>query len=99
MILAVVPNGLQLCRFGFITGRRVGNAVRRNRVRRLMREAVRKNLAHIVVGWDCVLIAREPLASLGLPAADGALVQLLRTANLWRSTPAEDRQACGKAGR
>lgn len=45
-------------RFAFVAGRRVGKAVRRNRARRRMREAVRSMMGDICAGADIVLAAR-----------------------------------------
>jgi len=44
--------------FGLITGGKLGNAVVRNRIRRLLREIVRAHRAEVVPGWQMVIIAR-----------------------------------------
>lgn len=44
--------------FGLITGGKLGNAVVRNRIRRLLREIVRAHRAEIAPGWQMVIIAR-----------------------------------------
>lgn len=49
-------------RIGVISGRGVGNAVRRNRAKRLIRHAVQSYIANIQPGWDILLIARVPIA-------------------------------------
>lgn len=54
-------------RVGFSVSKRVGKAIVRNRVKRLMREAVRCHLPRIRSGQDLVFIAR--------PAAAGASYQ------------------------
>lgn len=46
-------------RFGFVTAKRVGNAVVRNRVRRRLRAIVRTELGQIDSGWDVVISARD----------------------------------------
>lgn len=46
------PNGLTTHRLGLAVGRRVGNAIRRNRVKRLIREAFR--LARPSLGGDAL---------------------------------------------
>ncbi len=51
----------QPTRWGFITSKRVGNAVKRNRARRLMREAVR--VLPVVDGWDVVLVASAAMVA------------------------------------
>ncbi len=46
-------------RCGIITGRRIGNAVHRNRVRRRLREIIRLEGNHIITGLWLVIIARQ----------------------------------------
>jgi ribonuclease P protein component len=60
VVLRVLPNGLDLTRYGFAVGRRVGKAVVRNRIKRRLREIVRQT--PLPSGWDIVLIARAPAA-------------------------------------
>ena len=58
LILVRTPNKLDVSRFAFPASRKVGNAVKRNRGRRLLREAIRSELPNIRPGWDCLLIVR-----------------------------------------
>ncbi len=71
-------------RVGFAAGKSVGSAVRRNRAKRLLRAALQACEAEIEPGWDLVLIARRPLAEVKLVAAQAALGQVLRRANVLR---------------
>jgi ribonuclease P protein component len=57
-------------RIGFSVNKRVGKAVKRNRVKRLMREAVRPHLADLRPGQDVVFIARPQ-------AADASFAQIM----------------------
>ncbi len=45
-------------RFGLITGRKVGSAVERNRIRRRLREIIREHQGKIQPGWVLVTIGR-----------------------------------------
>ena len=62
------PDGSQASRVGFITSRRVGNAVERNRVRRRLREIVRANRPLLREGRWIVLVARRAAVEAGFAA-------------------------------
>lgn len=62
LVLVMQPNHLEHNRYGFAVGRRVGTAVERNRVKRWMREAIRKQHPELRQGFDIVLIARGRMA-------------------------------------
>jgi ribonuclease P protein component len=52
---------LDATRFALSTGRRLGGAVVRNRVRRRIREALRAMAPSFQPGWDVLIIARPAL--------------------------------------
>ncbi|MBO5035054.1 MAG: ribonuclease P protein component [Oscillospiraceae bacterium] len=55
-------NGSQRSRLGFTVGTKVGKAVRRNKVRRRLREAYRIHEGEMRPGWDLVVVARVKAA-------------------------------------
>jgi len=81
-VLLVLPNAETVSRFGFIASRHVGNAVVRNRAKRLLREVIRLHLAEIKPGWDCLFIVRPHLPQSSLAEVETAVLQLLRRAQL-----------------
>ncbi len=81
-ILLVRRGDSPLSRFAFVASRRVGNAVVRNRVKRLLREAVRYHLDDIQPGWDCVWIARPRLSQASFAEVETAVLQLLQRSKL-----------------
>ena len=80
LVMKALPNGLEQSRFGFSVSRRVGKAVVRNRVRRVLRECVR--LTPYKPGWDVVFIARSPASEADYHQLERAVEKLTRRANL-----------------
>ena len=70
---------LPATRFGISTGRRLGTAVVRNRVRRRLREALRVMAPSFQPGWDVLIIARPALVAADHDALVGALNRVLRS--------------------
>ncbi len=83
LILRASNNGTEKNRFGFVVGKKVGKAAQRNRVKRLMREAVRRRRDTISKGWDIILIARGGADQAELKEIDAALENLLERARLY----------------
>ncbi len=58
--MCYLPNDLEYSRLGFSIGsRNIKLATSRNRIRRLFREAYRRNKSKIKIGVDIVLIVRK----------------------------------------
>jgi ribonuclease P protein component len=82
LTLGYVANGTDISRFGFLVSKRIGGAVIRNRVKRRLRESVRRRQAMIAPGWDIVVIARPAAATVAFADLDRAVEHLLRRARL-----------------
>ncbi len=72
-----VRTDLETTRFGLSTGRRLGGAVERNRVRRRLREALRVMAPSFQPGWDVLIIARPAIVEADHDALVGALHRTL----------------------
>jgi ribonuclease P protein component len=68
---------LETTRFGLSTGRALGGAVVRNRVRRRLREALRVMAPSFQPGWDVLIIARPSIVTADHDAMVGALRRTL----------------------
>lgn len=85
MLLSIGANGLAHNRYGFIISKPIGKAVQRNRVRRLLREAVRHLHPHLKTGYDVVLIARRPLVGQPLSVVQRIVLELFQQAEVVES--------------
>ena len=81
MILYVAPSEGPP-RAGFVAGRKVGGAVRRNRARRLLREAWRALAPGVSDGHDVVVVARPTIEGAKAHAVTADLETLLARARL-----------------
>jgi ribonuclease P protein component len=63
LTLYAIPNDLNHPRLGLSVSRKVGTAVKRNRIRRLLREAFRHMQHDLPRGYDLVIVVRphDPL--------------------------------------
>ncbi len=83
LLLSFTPNGQATNRYGFVTSKRLGNAVTRNRTRRRLRAIMHALHPTLTPGYDIVIIARQPLTT--QPYTDLARIvsELLRRAKLF----------------
>ena len=77
MVVRFVPNARDHDRFGISTGRHLGGAVQRNRVRRRFREILRRSANDTGNGWDILIIARPPAVEASFDELRAALERLL----------------------
>ncbi len=80
VVLKVVRREDTPSRYGFVVSHRVGGAVIRNRVKRVLREVMRR--VNLRPGWDIVLIARTTAADAGYAGMAEAVGTVLARAGL-----------------
>ena len=91
LVLRSLPNQLPHNRYGFITSKRLGKAVVRNRVRRRLREGVHSFPTR--AGWDVIISARAPAAQADFHELKAAVANLFVRADiLVEGTSREEKQ-------
>jgi ribonuclease P protein component len=76
------PNRDASLRFGIITGKSIGNAVIRNRCKRLMRASIQSICNSLQNGWDVVIIVRRAAVEADFQATLTGLTELLERASV-----------------
>lgn len=83
VVTYVVKNRLGYVRVGITTGKKLGNAVLRNRARRVISAAFRECLPHLRGGYDVVFVARVRTPSLKSQKVAEGIKAHLREAGVW----------------
>jgi ribonuclease P protein component len=83
LVLVALPNKLEHSRFGFAVSKRIGNAVKRSKIKRQLREVVRLKQNLIEAGWDILLIARVPIRTAAYQEMDRSVIHLLQKMGLF----------------
>ncbi len=71
-------------RLAFAVSRKVGKAVTRNRIKRLMREGVRPHLSSLKEGYDIIFVAREKIKRISFVDVEKNITDLLTRAQLFK---------------
>ncbi|MBD2860720.1 MULTISPECIES: ribonuclease P protein component [Paenibacillus] len=81
-----LPNPrIERFRMGVSVSKKLGSAVVRNRIRRVLKEIVRLNEQKIRSHYDFVVIARKPVVEMDYQAMEKSLMHVLKRAQMIRN--------------
>ena len=98
MVLYVNRNRLGHTRVGITASKKVGNAVTRNRARRVIRAALQQTLPQDVGGYDLVFVARGQTPRLKSTQVAKTAAKPLRAAGVIPNDAGNDAQNISKNG-
>lgn len=78
----VSRNSLNVVRLGITTSKKLGNSVKRNRVKRLIRESFRLSKHRICPNYDLIVVGRTAALDMKCQQAKSSFLQLLRQAKI-----------------
>jgi len=81
-VMYVLPNEEKNIKIGFAVGKKMGGAVTRNRVKRLMREVFRHRKAELKDSVQIIWVARKKLVEADIYTYDRIFMRLAKRAGL-----------------
>jgi len=83
LIVYYVENALNDNRFGFITNKKIGIAVIRNRIKRQLRAIVRKYQGQVRTKHDIVLVAKAGIGKSSFEGMEKDYISIMKKAGLF----------------
>ena len=82
LVVYVNRNRFKKARFGITVSKKVGNAVKRNRAKRVINAALLQNIGRIKPGYDIVFVARVRTSEIKSGEVSTAMASLLKQAGV-----------------
>ena len=95
LVLYILRNDQEINRVGISISRKVGKAVTRNRIKRLIKEYMRLNEEKMKVGYDLVVVVRAAAAEADFREISESLSDLLDKQRIMKQREAKESKAHG----
>ncbi|MDF2647800.1 MAG: ribonuclease [Paenibacillus sp.] len=84
VVYSLPQSKIERFRVGISVSKKIGNAVVRNRIRRVVKEIIRLNAGRIRLHCDIVVIARKPVADMEYKEMEKCLLHALKRAAVYK---------------
>ena len=82
VVVSVLPTGRECSRVGFAVGKKVGNAVTRNKVKRRLRAIMQNTASEIAPGFDIIIGAKRTSVTVSFAELEGDLRRVLKLSGI-----------------
>ena len=90
LVVYYTKNRAGFCRLGITTSKKIGCAVKRNRAKRVIKEAFRQCVPSIDGGYDFVIVARTKTAYIKSTEAQRVMLDLFKKAGILKNEEDND---------
>ncbi|MDN5276235.1 MAG: ribonuclease protein component [Clostridiales bacterium] len=84
LVLVYRRSGLPVTRAGFSVSKKFGKSVKRNRIRRQLKEIYRKRIPYVKEGFDLIFVVRKNARDVEFSKLEEAVDNLLKRAELFK---------------
>ncbi len=81
LMLIVAPKKYKTAKIGLVVTKKIGKSVVRNRIKRLIRESVRKYVPNLSPAYDLIVVARQGIECATFEEINKTILELLRKSN------------------
>lgn len=74
----MLPGQQQNNRVGIVTKKEIGNAVQRNKIKRIIREIWRTKCDHLICGYDVVVLVRKRIIYARFNEIESEMIKLIQ---------------------
>jgi ribonuclease P protein component len=93
VVYAMANKRNEKIRVGVSASKKLGGAVVRNRLRRMIKEIVRHHIDEIIRGYDLIVIVRGPAVQMTYQEMEKSLLHAIKRSNLLRPANANKKES------